>query len=410
MTTPSVDPATLMLAASLTGYLSAGFSFMAARAFAGMGDSARNWGYGMVTLATASLLWFLAPHAPRWLGFALANGLAVVAPALLLSAIYRFEGEQPPRALLVGLCVLGGSGIAVAYGLQGPTAYAVLSIALAQLCMVGLGCWRLFWRWRHTRSSHGLVLFLVLLIVGLATTSRLLVLLLGDGAEAVAPTANSLTQIVAIGVVALLVVAGSFGFLGMVAEQSRSLILEHASRDALTGLLTRGAFCEQAEQMLAHSSTSTVVMMLDIDRFKRINDTHGHLAGDAVIRHAARLIQRNSRGNDVVGRYGGEEFCVVLPHCGATEGRLIAERFVQEAAQQAARLPNGQSILWTLSVGYVVVDGEALSSTCRLDDLVESADQALYEAKRGGRNRAVQAQRSWVPFLPSQKPAIDTQY
>lgn len=398
-----------MLAASLTGYLSAGFSFMAARAFAGMGDSARDWGYGMVTLATACLLWFLAPHTPHWLGFVLANGMAVLAPVLLLSAIYRFEGGQPPRALLVGLCVLGASGILVAHGLQRPMAYAELSIALAQLCLMTLACWRLFWRWRHTRSSHGLVLFLVLLTVGLATSVRLLMLLV-DGAEAVTPTDNSLPQIVAIGVVALLVVAGSFGFLGMVAEQSRSLILEHASRDALTGLLTRGAFCEQAEQLLAQSTTSTVVMMLDIDRFKRINDTYGHLAGDAVIRHAARLIQRNSRGHDVVGRYGGEEFCVVLPHCGAAEGRLIAERFVHEAAHQAARLPNGQTIVWTLSVGYVVVDEATLSSTSRLDDLVESADQALYEAKRSGRNRAVQAQRSWVPFLPSQKPAIDSQY
>lgn len=409
MTVPGVDPATLMLAASLTGFLSAGFSFMAARAFAGVGDSARDWGYGMVALAAACLLWFLSPHTPHWLGFVLANLLAVLAPALLLSAIYRFEGERPPRALLGGLCVLGASGIVVAHTLVGPPACAVLSAALAQLSVVTLASWRLFRRWHHTPSSHGLVLFLVLLSVGVATSVRLLQLLLGDGADAAAPTANSLSQIASIGVVALLV-AGSFGFLGMVAEQSRSLILEHASRDALTGLLTRGAFCEQAEQLLAHSNTSTVVMMLDIDRFKRINDTHGHLAGDAVIRHAARLIQRNSRGNDVVGRYGGEEFCVVLPHCGAAQGRLIAERFVQEAAQQPARLPSGQSVLWTLSVGYVVVDGAAMSSTSRLEALVAAADQALYEAKRAGRNRAVQAQRTWVPFLPSQKPAIDTQY
>lgn len=388
---PVIDPATLMLAAAMTGILSAAFSFMAAKAFAGVGNSARDWGYGMLTLGCAALMWFLSPPLPRWFGFVLGNALVVATPVLLLRAIYRFEGERLSSAMAGLMLTCGLGGIALVHWAGVPTTFAVAGIATAHLLFSMRGGWRLYWLGRKTRSTYCLVIFLVLAALGLVTLARLMVLMFGEGAAAVAPVANSKTQIAAIAVATLLVIAGTFGFLGMVAERSRSLILENANRDSLTGVLTRGAFYEQAEHLLSINSEPLVLLMLDIDHFKRVNDTHGHPTGDAVIRHAARLIQRNTRNNDLVGRYGGEEFCVLLPSCRQVEGRRIAERFVFEAAQQPARAPNGQSLSWTLSVGYVAVDKDETSARLQLDTLIAAADAALYEAKKRGRNRAMQA-------------------
>jgi len=388
---PTIDPATLMLTAAMTAFLSAAFSWMAAKAFAGIGGSARDWGYGMLTLGCAALLWFLTPPLPRWFGFVLGNALVVATPVLLLRAIYQYEGEHPPKITTGMMLALGLGGIALVHWMGAPATFAVAGIATTHLLFSVHGGWRLYWLGRRTRSTYCLMIFLVLAALGLVTLARLMVLVFGEGAAAVAPVANSKTQTAAIAVATLLVIAGTFGFLGMVAERSKALILENANRDALTGVLTRGAFYEQAEQLLSKTTTPLVLLMLDIDHFKRVNDTHGHPTGDAVISHAARLIQRNTRNNDLVGRYGGEEFCVLLPNCRLAEGRRIAERFVHEAAQQPARAPNGESLNWTLSVGYVAVEKEETHALLRLDTLIATADAALYEAKKRGRNRAIQA-------------------
>ncbi|MFC7409448.1 GGDEF domain-containing protein [Hydrogenophaga atypica] len=399
----AIDPATLMLAAAMTGFLSGAFSLMAAKAFAGVGASARDWGHGTLTLGCAALLWFLTPPLPHWVGFVLGNSMVVLTPVFLLRAIYCYEGDRLHKTTTSLMLALGLGSIFSAQWAEAPTTLAVAGIALAHLMFSVLGGWRLYWQGRRSGSVYCLVIFMVLVIVGLATLARLMVLLFGEGAAAVAPVANSKTQIAAIAVITLLVIAGTFGFLGMVAERSRALILENANRDALTGVLTRGAFYEQAERLLSKTEAPLVLLMLDIDHFKRINDTHGHPTGDAVIRHAARLIQRNSRTNDLVGRYGGEEFCVLLPSCGLVEGRRIAERFVQEAAQQPARVASGEPLPWTLSVGYVAaVKTEGKNELFRLDTLIAAADAALYEAKRQGRNRAIQASQAELDSLVRQ--------
>ena len=233
MNLPAIDPATLMLTTAVTGLLSAAFSFMAAKAFAGIGDSARDWGYGMLTFGGAALLWFLSELLPRWAGFVLGNALVVLTPLLLVRAVFRFEGARPPQlsnALMLGL---GLGGILVVQWADAPKTFAVAGIATAHVLCSVLVCWRLYWQGRRTGSVYCLVLFVVMATVGLATLARLLVLLFGEGAAAVAPIAGSKTQTAAIGVATLLMVAGSFGFLGMVAERSKALILEHAVPRAL---------------------------------------------------------------------------------------------------------------------------------------------------------------------------------
>jgi diguanylate cyclase (GGDEF)-like protein len=162
---------------------------------------------------------------------------------------------------------------------------------------------------------------------------------------------------------------------------------ELARTDDLTGLKNRRAFYELGELTLGQAKRyghPLCVVMLDIDRFKRINDTWGHAAGDEAIKAVAKAIRQTVRATDISGRVGGEEFAVLLPETTAEEAAAQAERLRQAIAglclHQAA-----DEIPFTCSLGVAEGDGES-----SLDRLMGRADQALYEAKVQGRNRVVQ--------------------
>ena len=125
------------------------------------------------------------------------------------------------------------------------------------------------------------------------------------------------------------------------------------------------------------------VLLADLDHFKRINDTFGHLAGDAVLRAAARRIRGALRPYDALGRYGGEELLVVLPACDLAGAREAAERV--RAAIAAGPVPTDYGdIDVTASIGVAVLEGDAVLA---VDSLLQEADRALYRAKHAGRNR-----------------------
>lgn len=125
------------------------------------------------------------------------------------------------------------------------------------------------------------------------------------------------------------------------------------------------------------------VMMVDIDFFKHINDTHGHLAGDQVLRNVVDVIRHRIRAQDIVGRYGGEEFMVLLCDTTLQGARQLAEQ-LREAVQASFYPWNGERLAVTVSVG---VFGGRLEPGDGWDQLIHAADQALYRAKQGGRNR-----------------------
>lgn len=386
-----LDIGTLTFATALLAFLASGFSFVTANALASVRQSARSWGWAMFTLGVACVLWFLTPHEPRFFSFVLGNTMSVAAPIFGLRAISQAARRRFSLQASIGVFVVGVSGIVATYCFDIERTAAVLTIASTHLLIALLGGWMLGVMWRDSRSPYALATGLVLLLLGSGTAARIWVTLFGAGAVAVLPVAPSNTQIYAIATGTVLIVAGSFGLLGMLGEQARQQILDSASRDSLTGLFTRGAFYERALTVLGSRPSTLSLLLLDLDHFKRINDTYGHLAGDAVIRHAARLILRSSRGEDIPGRYGGEEFCILLPGCGAEMVKTVAERFVTSAAQQMVRLPDGQTIHFTMSIGYVTCPENDRQAYPSLEAMVDAADRALYEAKRQGRNRAVGA-------------------
>jgi two-component system cell cycle response regulator len=156
-----------------------------------------------------------------------------------------------------------------------------------------------------------------------------------------------------------------------------------ATHDSLTGIWNRAAILDQLETELSRSKRSGVplaVIMADLDRFKHINDTRGHLVGDIVLRAAAIRMKNALRAYDSIGRYGGEEFLVVAPGCDYREAGNLAERLRVAICNENIEV-QGTSLAFTVSIGVSVTEPASTSET-----LLCTADEALYEAKRKGRN------------------------
>jgi two-component system cell cycle response regulator len=173
--------------------------------------------------------------------------------------------------------------------------------------------------------------------------------------------------------------------------RAREALREQATHDGLTGLLNRTSILDKLDDELARAArtnTSVSAVMIDLDRFKSINDTHGHLAGDAVLQEAARRLKSAARRYDSVGRYGGEEFLIVLPGCEAADAIVQAER-LREAIGATPFLGPLQPVVVTASLGV------ACSSHWAAEVLVREADNALYAAKAAGRNRVTLQSVEW---------------
>ena len=160
-----------------------------------------------------------------------------------------------------------------------------------------------------------------------------------------------------------------------------------AQIDMLTGLPNRRHFLENAERELSRTlryGGGLSVLMMDIDHFKKVNDTYGHHAGDLVLQAVGRLFSEALRDADFVGRMGGEEFAVILPQTGAPAALEVAERLRHRIEMAKIPRPEGKPLQVTLSLGLTTLDG---ADSINIDTLISQADSALYEAKRNGRNR-----------------------
>lgn len=158
-----------------------------------------------------------------------------------------------------------------------------------------------------------------------------------------------------------------------------------AQVDHLTGALTRRGFVEQAEREIARAQRSdrpSALVMLDVDHFKSVNDSHGHVTGDQVLHQIAKIAGVTLRPIDIIGRLGGEEFAVLLPETDAAEAVVVAERLRMAIADHPMRLSNGGTVHVTASFGVAALTPTLTS----VPAWFESADAMLYAAKASGRN------------------------
>ncbi|MBI4204832.1 MAG: GGDEF domain-containing protein [Betaproteobacteria bacterium] len=351
-------------------------------AFAGrFRDGLAKWTTSLWVQALAWLLFAGRGLVPDVLAVAAANGLLALTWALQFAAIIEFRRRRvapwllwaPPAAILVLFLALDDRQLQLA---ASGLLYGAANILIAVSVLRG--------RPRHILRARWL-------LAGCYTLAAVTLIVRGSGAWMepegleTALTANSYHGFLYLGTYAL-IVAGSFAFLLMHKERSDEETSRLATTDPLTGVFNRRTFIELAEQELARSrraGTSLALMMLDLDHFKRVNDTYGHLTGDEVLVSFTRLIKDCVRRGDLVVRYGGEEFCVLLPGTSLSAATALAERI---RATCAARELTAKSFRVTASIGLTAYAG-GIDAT--LGDLLARADEALYRAKDEGRNRVI---------------------
>ncbi|MGH9178946.1 MAG: GGDEF domain-containing protein, partial [Acidimicrobiales bacterium] len=198
----------------------------------------------------------------------------------------------------------------------------------------------------------------------------------GAGAQVTARTVDLLSQF------------GAHAALALRAAALRAQVERLAGTDALTGLANRRVFQESLARELAVAARRGErcgLVVLDVDHFKAVNDTHGHQAGDEVLRLVGRALAEAARETDTAARYGGEEFAVVVPGCATSEAAAVAERLRAAVIATCAAGP----VPVTVSAGVASYPADALDG----DALVAAADAGLYRAKRLGRNRTVRFRR-----------------
>ena len=285
-----------------------------------------------------------------------------IAPALVVLAIFAFLLGVGPRLPRPALASVGPLGVALVGTAVATTPGAGDGAVLYALPVL----WMSFFFGRRGAAA-------IVACVAVAQTIALLAL----------PAASSypgrwIDVMVVVSVVALVVRA--------LQERNESLLAQlagEARTDALTGLLNRRGFDEQAALALAHTrraGTSLAVVTFDVDYFKRVNDEWGHETGDRVLVVISALITDHARVTDVAARMGGEEFTVLLPGSDARGAEDFSERVrMALAAQDPADTPVVQ-----MSAGVAACEAPADVETC-----LQRADSALYEAKRAGRDRTV---------------------
>lgn len=372
----AADVPTLYLVSMLVGAFGAALLFLMSRRVSG--PTLRIWALSDFAFCLGHFLFIVQPGGSVVLAGIIGNATLVLAVALMTAGLDAFD-NRPLRGWAVAagpLAVLVGS--AVLFQAGGGVGARLLIIWVAGISYV----WRTGQSLLRGRShrSRCVRLMCVGVLAVFAAAYLLRSVLLATGLalpdDPVGQAASGVIRLLALGMI------GSWNVCVLYLVLDRE-----ASVDDLTGLPNRGALMESARQMVAEANATgrpIAVLMMDLDRFKGINDQFGHAIGDQVLAAFAGVVTRSLRRGDLVGRVGGEEFCLMLPECGDAEARAVAERIRIWCERDLASVA-GHPVAATVSIGLAT----RTTGTPSLPSLMHDADVALYAAKAAGRNQVV---------------------
>lgn len=374
-----INPRTFLVVANLLGLLCALVLWVQARSFPSDIEGLRDWAKAVVLMGCASGLASLRGIAPDAVAIILASTMLLLGELFLVFGLMRYTGRtpkwRPALDAVLGLMLLV---VWLTYGSQSYPG-RIFIMSLAHIAFFSLCGWL---AWQARPAGFGSRFLTAGFALGATVAAVRIVTLSMDTVQTDDTFDRNLIQQVYLGAFSLGILGLSIGFILLANERLREELEYLATRDPMTGALNRRAFFVRAEVEWARSSRSQrplSVIVSDIDFFKKVNDTFGHHVGDLVIKDFAARAGQQLRLPDILARFGGEEFVILLPDTGLKEARQVAERIRQEIEKQRDKaLPK-----FTVSIGIAMVK----TDTVGVEALIADADAALYKAKQGGRNR-----------------------
>ena len=351
-------------------------------------DSLKKWAGAMALESFAFSMGAARGAVPDFVSIVLFGVLLIAAQAMKLAAIYEYRELPWPRwqcllpiglALFIAALTYEDFRGRLIYGslLYGAQMLLILQVLRSDTeSRTGRAWWLLF-----GATAAALPLFALRAIVAFFGTFEFATV------QSTTPL-NPIQLAVFIGFIAMSML-GSLGFILMVKERADRAVRSLAMIDSLTGVFNRRAFMERAEKEFAiaqRNKTPLALVICDIDFFKRINDEFGHPTGDSVLVDVAQLLESRLRKQDTLGRYGGEEFCILLPSTDELGAMAVAET-LRSTVESTPLATERNSISATISIGVTVCPASCANCDKGFYKLLDDADASLYQAKHDGRNR-----------------------
>jgi diguanylate cyclase (GGDEF)-like protein len=365
-------------------------------------EAARFWAAAPLMAALGAALSLLRGVVDSRLPLVVGGGLLIFACCLIAMGVRRFYGEPVSwrgAALTVGLTC---AGLLFFLVVVDDMPIRILIYSVGQSIPIAATV-KLLWGREHGRTNPGARLASMVAILMVASHAfRTICALLHIGGDVSLVSYNGL-QAPLILVLGFLSMAWNFGFLLMGIDRLRSEVADLALLDDLTGVGNRRHLLQRLTEECARSGRSGepfALLVIDLDGFKSINDTHGHAAGDACLQHFTLMAQTRLRAGDMLARTGGDEFCIVLPSSTLREGAMIARRIL-DVCRADAEACVGNDIPIAVSIGVAQWSADVGNFP---DRLIAAADHALYAAKKEGKNRCAVYDPS-PPLAPDQGAA-----
>lgn len=343
-------------------------------------DGLLTIGFGLLAHALAYVGYTFYGHAPLWFTYGAANSLLAVALAFYGASLFRIVELPVPWLRVFAPAALMMVLMATLIETLEPRMLAATIVLIVQCALI------IYWTRRYIPAQgRARMLLIIGASISLIGLGMRVVAVLGGGAAEMRYDVSNLKQTISVSIGTFTAMMISLGLVLLSKERSESLLQHLALRDVLTGIFNRRAILELFSTELERSrrdGSYLAVAMVDIDHFKQINDVHGHLAGDEVICHCVSHLSQRLRHSDSMGRYGGEEFLLLLPGT-SPEGAMTVLDELRASLAEAPAQYGESSIPLRISIGVCCVvpnEDDTIAS------LLARADAALYEAKGLGRN------------------------